>query len=91
MVALGWKNADGTVPPAVAAMFKTPEQGTSTSLWAGTSPKLDGMGGVYCEDCDIAQLATAESQRWEHVREWACDDEKADRLWDMSLEMLGKA
>jgi acyl-CoA dehydrogenase len=24
MVALGWKNADGTVPPAVAALFKTP-------------------------------------------------------------------
>ncbi|MEO1027883.1 MAG: oxidoreductase [Pseudomonadota bacterium] len=91
MVALGWKNADGTVPPAVAAMFKTPEQGTSTSLWAGTSPQLEGMGGVYCEDCDIAQLAAEESQRWEHVREWACDDEKADKLWDMSLEMLGKA
>lgn len=91
MVALGWKNADGTVPPAVAAMFKTPEQGTSTSLWAGTSPQLNGRGGVYCENCDIAQLADENSQRWEHVREWACDDEKADKLWDMSLEMLGKA
>ena len=91
MVALGWKNADGTVPPAVQAMFKTPEQGTSTSLWAGTSPQLDGMGGVYCEDCDIAKLGDENSQRWEHVRAWACDDEKADKLWAMSLDMLAEA
>lgn len=91
MVALGWKNADGTVPPAVQAMFKTPEQGTSTSLWAGTSSQLDGMGSVYCEDCDIAKLGDENSQRWEHVRAWACDDEKADKLWAMSLDMLAEA
>ncbi len=91
MVALGWKNADGTVPDRIKAMFKTPEQGASTSVWAATSPKLDGMGGLYCEDADVAQLATDESQRWEHVREWVCDDEKAAKLWTMSEEMLAGA
>lgn len=91
MVALGWKNADGSVPPAVAAMFKTPPQGASTATWAATNPKLDGMGGVYCEDCDIAQTATPDSQRWEHAREWICDDEKAERLWTMSEQMLADA
>lgn len=90
MVALGWKNADGTVPPQVQAMFKTPEQGASTSVWAATSAKLADMGGVYCEDCDIAKLATPESQRWEHAREWICDDEKAERLWEMSQTMLSE-
>ena len=91
MVALGWKNPDGSVPPAVAAMFKSPEQGASTEVWAATSPKLDGMGGVYCEDCDIAQVATEDSQRWEHAREWICDAEKAGRLWEMSEKMLADA
>ena len=91
MVALGWKNPDGTIPPMIEAMFKTPEQGASTEVWAATSPKLDGMGGVYCEDCDIAQLATEESQRWEHAREWICDREKADRLWEMSEKLLAAA
>ncbi len=91
MVALGWKNADGTIPEAIAAMFKTPEQGASTSVWAATSESLDGMGGLYCEDCDVAQLATEESQRWQHAREWICDDEKAERLWEMSEKMLEKA
>jgi NAD(P)-dependent dehydrogenase (short-subunit alcohol dehydrogenase family) len=91
MVALGWKNEDGTVPERVQKMFKTPEQGASTSVWAATSPALDGMGGLYCEDADVAQLATEDSQRWEHVREWVCDEAKADRLWAMSEEMLASA
>ena len=91
MVALGWKNADGTVPPAVQAMFKTPEQGGATSAWAATSQKLEGRGGEYCEDCDIAQLAGEDSQRWEHAREWITDEAKADRLWEMSEAMLAGA
>jgi len=90
MVALGWKNADGTVPDRIKAMFKTPEQGASTAVWAATSPKLDGMGGLYCEDADIAQLGNEDSQRWEHVRAWACDEANADKLWALSEEMLAK-
>ncbi|MEM8616329.1 MAG: oxidoreductase [Pseudomonadota bacterium] len=91
MVALGWKNPDGTIPDLVKAMFKTPEQGASTATWAATSSQLEGRGGEYCEDCDIASLAGADSQRWEHARPWICDEEKADRLWQMSLEMLASA
>ncbi len=90
MVALGWKNADGTIPERVKAMFKTPEQGASTAVWAATSPKLDGMGGLYCEDADIAQLADENSQRWHHVRAWACDEANADKLWALSEEMLAE-
>tara|TARA_R110002051_G_scaffold27998_4_gene66815 strand:+ start:3281 stop:4252 length:972 start_codon:yes stop_codon:yes gene_type:complete len=91
MVALGWKAPDGSIPPAVQAMFKTPEQGASTTVWAATSPQLEGRGGVYCENCDIAQFATEDSQRWEHVRAWACDDDRAERLWTMSEKMLAEA
>ncbi len=91
MVALGWKNADGSLPPHVAALFKTPEQGAATTVWALTSPLLEGMGGLYCEDCDIARLADENSQRWQHVRPWACSDEGADRLWAMSEAMIEEA
>lgn len=91
MAAMGWMNPDGTVPPAIQAMFKTPEQGASTATWAATSPQLDGRGGEYCEDCDIAQLAGPDSQRWEHARAWICDEAKADRLWEMSEKMLAEA
>ncbi|MCH9751872.1 MAG: oxidoreductase, partial [Alphaproteobacteria bacterium] len=71
--------------------FKTPEQGASTATWAATSPQLEGRGGEYCEDCDIAQFVGPGSQRWHHAREWICDDEKADRLWSMSEDMLANA
>ncbi len=91
MVAMGWKNADGTVPDAVQKIFKTPEQGASTAVWAATSGKLEGMGGLYCEDCDIAFLAAEDSQRWEHARDWICDSQKADQLWTMSVDMLKEA
>jgi len=91
MAALGWKNPDGTIPAAVQAMFKTPEQGASTTVWAATSPGLAGKGGVYCEDCNIAKSATPESQRWEHAREWITDDARAERLWAMSEKMLAEA
>jgi len=90
MAALGWKNPDGTIPEMIEKMFKTPEQGASTSVWAATSPKLDGLGGGYCEDADVAQLATEDSQRWEHARPWICSAESAEKLWTMSETMLAE-
>lgn len=90
MAVLGWKNPDGTIPERIKAMFKTPEQGAATATWAATSPLLEGRGGEYCEDCDIADLATADSQRWEHAREWITDEAKAERLWKMSEAMLAE-
>ncbi len=91
MVALGWKNADGTIPERVQMMFKSPEAGASTAVWAATSALLNDRGGEYCEDCDIAQLADEKSQRWQHARAWICDEDKADRLWEMSEAMLADA
>lgn len=91
MVALGWKNADGSLPERVAALFKTPEQGAATTLWALTSPRLENLGGLYCEDCDVARLADETSQRYQHVRPWACSEAGADRLWAMSEAMIAEA
>ena len=55
MVGYGWIDEDGNP----RRRFKTPEQGAATSLWCATTPQLDGMGGVYCEDCDVAELVPA--------------------------------
>lgn len=43
-----------------AKNLKTAEQGAATSVWCATSPQLAGMGGVYCENCDIAPLVPEE-------------------------------
>ncbi|MBT8162446.1 MULTISPECIES: SDR family NAD(P)-dependent oxidoreductase [Arthrobacter] len=87
MVAAGWMDAEGNVREG----FKTPEQGAATSTWAATSPALEGKGGVYCEDCDIAKPTDPESPlaRYQGVDAHAIDPEAAARLWEVSAEMTG--
>jgi NAD(P)-dependent dehydrogenase (short-subunit alcohol dehydrogenase family) len=69
--------------------LKTPEQGAATSLWCATSPTLDGMGGVYCEDCNIAHAVPADSTGLTGVRPWAIDRALAQRLWALSEKLTG--
>jgi len=88
MEALGWTDSEGNLSELAAAMFKTPAQGCTTTLWAATSPMLADTGGLYCEDCDVANLATEESPRYFDVAPWACNEESALRLWDLTEEML---
>lgn len=38
--------------------LKTVEQGASTSVWCATSPRLDGLGGLYCENTDVAPMVS---------------------------------
>ncbi|MEU8362403.1 SDR family NAD(P)-dependent oxidoreductase [Nonomuraea sp. NPDC048882] len=85
MVALGWIDEEGNALPA---SLKTPEQGAATQVWAATSPQLDGMGGVYCEDCDIAE-PTTEPDAPSGVRPYATDPGQAARLWALSAELTG--
>ena len=90
-VEMGWLNPDGTVPPAVAELFKTPTQGCTTTLWAATSALLDDMPGVYCEDCDVAQLAGPDSAPFQHCAPHIADDADAERLWEISETLLAAA
>jgi NAD(P)-dependent dehydrogenase (short-subunit alcohol dehydrogenase family) len=69
--------------------YKTTEQGAATSVWCATSPQLAGMGGVYCEDVDIAAAVAADSPGKTGVRPWARDPELAERLWRKSEEWTG--
>ncbi|MCX5084236.1 MULTISPECIES: SDR family NAD(P)-dependent oxidoreductase [Streptomyces] len=86
MVDRGWIDEDGNLLYPEA--FKTPQQGAATQVWAATSPQLNGMGGVYLEDCDIAEPAPADGTRV-GVKEWATDPEQAARLWALSAELTG--
>ncbi|MER8155631.1 SDR family NAD(P)-dependent oxidoreductase [Streptomyces sp. NPDC094472] len=86
MVERGWIDEDGNLLHPEA--FKTPQQGAATQVWAATSPRLNGMGGVYLDDCDIAEPAPADGSRV-GVKEWATDPEQAARLWALSAELTG--
>ena len=71
--------------------MKTPEQGAATTVWCATSPQLDGLGGVYCENCDIAGPVPADSTELLGVSPWAIDPGLADRLWILSERLTGVA
>jgi NAD(P)-dependent dehydrogenase (short-subunit alcohol dehydrogenase family) len=69
---------------------KSVEQGAATTVWCSTSPMLNGMGGVYCADCDIAvALLSDDSTELHGVRPRATDPVAAGRLWQMSEELTG--
>jgi NAD(P)-dependent dehydrogenase (short-subunit alcohol dehydrogenase family) len=84
MVALGWIDESGK---EIGQGFKTPEQGAATSVWAATSPQLDGLGGVYCEDCDVAVDSAGRFRVG--VAAWATDPAEAARLWALSVALTG--
>ncbi|MCY4264976.1 MAG: oxidoreductase [Gammaproteobacteria bacterium] len=88
MQALGWTDAEGKLTEQMVPLFKTPSQGCATTLWAATSPMLAEMGGLYCEDCDVANLATEDSPYHCDVAPWAINEESALRLLSVTEEML---
>src|SRR5262249_1985929 len=78
--ASGAIDAEGRPVIDPAQNRKTPAQGAATSVWCATSRQLDGRGGVYCENCDIAVAVPADSTALLGVRPWAIDPLLADRL-----------
>jgi NAD(P)-dependent dehydrogenase (short-subunit alcohol dehydrogenase family) len=75
-----------------AYRYKTPEQGAATSVLVATSPQLEGIGGRYFEDCNEATvLETPDADAKAGVAAYALDPDNAERLWDVSLQMLGDA
>ena len=86
--------SDQEIRAAVAASndvssLKSAEQGAATSVWCATSSELEGMGGVYCEDTDIAEAVAADFPGPGGVRPWAMDKDFAERLWTMSETWTG--
>ena len=65
--------------------FKNVAQGAATTLWCATSLQLEGQGGVYCENCDIALVKTEGD---DGVRPYAIDPAIAARLWTWSERWL---
>ena len=68
---------------AANVRWKTIPQGAATTVFAATAPELDGEGGVYLEDCHIADL-TDDPEVSGGVRPYALDPTRADALWELS-------
>lgn len=76
--------------------LKTIPQGASTQVWCATSPQLQNIGGVYCEDNDVSVLDTESSGhqledvfKFHGVMGYSVDKERAEKLWKLSEEITG--
>jgi NAD(P)-dependent dehydrogenase (short-subunit alcohol dehydrogenase family) len=67
--------------------WKSTEQGAATSVLVATSPRLEGVGGRYFEDCNEAAVDDSDRPR-PGVRSYALDPEAAGRLWEVSLNLI---
>jgi len=85
---MGFCDAEGNLLPEVAASLKTIPQGAATTIWCATSPMLNSIGGVYCEDADIAALATDSSSN-NGVKLYSLDKANAKHVWTLAEEMTG--
>ena len=93
MVALGWMDEDGSPSELAKNFFKSTSQGASTALWCATSPDLNGLGGVFCEDCDIAKRKSEvdeSMQRYFGVADWAVNTDEGSKLWEATELMIEK-
>ena len=68
---------------------KTVAQGASTSVLLAASPLLEGVSGLYFEDCNEAQRVTRRPTDFTGgYATYAVDPENAERLWDLSLKLI---
>ncbi|MFD2872475.1 SDR family NAD(P)-dependent oxidoreductase [Mucilaginibacter ximonensis] len=93
---MGTHDAEGNIYPEVTQKLKTTEQGAATNVWCATSAQLDHIGGVYCEDADIAELDEGniehrydEPSTLRGVRPYSVNGKNARKLWTLSEQMTG--
>jgi NAD(P)-dependent dehydrogenase (short-subunit alcohol dehydrogenase family) len=68
--------------------FKTVEAGAATTCYAATAPELAGKGGVYLEDCHVADVDDEDPSG--SVRSYAVDPGNAEQLWTLSEATVGQ-
>jgi NAD(P)-dependent dehydrogenase (short-subunit alcohol dehydrogenase family) len=89
------ENGNAVLDPA--RDLKTVEQGAATMIWCATSRLLDGQGGVYCENVDIATVSSKNPNGMtindlkddKGVMPYAIDPDAAQRLWTLSEKLTG--
>jgi hypothetical protein len=69
--------------------YKSIPQGAATSVWAACIADAEAIGGHYCEDCHVAEIASAPGIR-AGVQPYALDPQHAQALWQVSEELVGE-
>jgi NAD(P)-dependent dehydrogenase (short-subunit alcohol dehydrogenase family) len=70
--------------------FKTVQQGAATSVLLAASPLLEGIGGRYFADCNESPTVDRRTGSLDGVARYALDPSNAERLWDLSEQLLAE-
>ncbi|RED66342.1 SDR family NAD(P)-dependent oxidoreductase [Cohnella lupini] len=101
LIAQGLLDPEGNAVYNAQMGLKTIPQGASTTVWCATSPLLDDLGGVYCEDNEVAvldprtepatpaDLFTTIFPPFNGVTAYALDPVTAGKLWTLSERLTG--
>jgi len=68
--------------------FKTPEQGASTTVWASVTPALEGIGGLYLEDCHQGVPYNPEISTLTGYMPYALNADHAEQLWTIAEKLV---
>jgi NAD(P)-dependent dehydrogenase (short-subunit alcohol dehydrogenase family) len=77
------QQTDLALPPV-----KTIEQGAATSVLLAASPDVEGVTGRYYEDCAEAPVIHERAGHVGGVAPYALDPNNAERLWQVSTELI---
>jgi hypothetical protein len=79
--------------PKWSPFIKNTAQGAACSVWAALAKDLEGKGGKYLENMqEIGLWSGPEEERMDWTvpgySEYIYDEEKEDRLWDLSISLV---
>jgi NAD(P)-dependent dehydrogenase (short-subunit alcohol dehydrogenase family) len=95
-----WTNLQSSMPASLTDQWKedkefmkawkSAEQGAATSVFGAIDKSLEGVGGVYLEDCGVAGQAERDGDMGcPGYAGFAMDEGVGERLWDISCELVG--
>jgi NAD(P)-dependent dehydrogenase (short-subunit alcohol dehydrogenase family) len=70
-------------------VLKSIPAGAATACYTATAPELEGRGGLYLEDCHVADINDT-PEGFDGVKSYAVDPENAERLWQVSEQLVGE-
>ncbi|KAJ5974375.1 dehydrogenase with different specificitie [Penicillium waksmanii] len=82
------QKADWDKNEFLASYWKSPEQGAATSVWGAVARELEGTGGKYLDDCQIAPPADPSKRHGPGYAAWAYSPEMETKLWAKTLDLL---
>jgi len=66
----------------------TASAGSGDPGLGGDRPEARRLGGLYLEDCEVAEPNNTEEKGW-GVRDYAVNPVSAERLWELSAQLTG--